>query len=714
MPIHQPLSPLRRQALAVAAAALLVCGFGAMSRLYADDLSPASAGQLAASSQSLAQALQTGWYTVDSLLGPSLGRPGRLHLARSVGVLEQSLGASVLAAEAWKAAVAHATQLHDLPRLIEALDHSVALALARGDYDSASALAANLLNEARHLRSTAAQAAAEGYLGVIARRRGKLEEARQHQETALELRRRLGDKAGEAQVLMNLGTVHRDLGDFARALEFQIDALELRRSLGSQEKLDLSYRNIALLYREIEDTEQARLNFEAALASSRKNHDPQSLAGALGSYASFSNDIGEAEAALTMARQARAIDASIGNRPYVGLENVEIGRALIRLGRDEEAATVLNEALATGRELRHREILGGALLYLGRIALRAGNEALATQHLDEAIRVLTEAGLKSALIEAFGAREEIALASGQLAAAIDFSHRRAALREELLGTRSGRQLAALKSRYERADADHRIRLLSLSNELQNLRLNQQALLRNIGLGAVAVLSVLLALLFRRYRTTRKLNHQLQLKNAEISAHEATLESANAKLSTHAAELYQAAITDPLTGAYNRGHLLRQLDDNLRHALAAQQDLSLLLIDFDHFKTVNDEHGHLFGDRVLASGIQIVRQWLEPGDLIGRYGGEEFVVVMPGRDAQSGLAVAERLRDKVASGLDTLAQGKRPLTISIGLASLGSSGARTLEDLLGAADIAVYRAKAQGRNRVVRYAPDTGLTAIATP
>jgi diguanylate cyclase (GGDEF)-like protein len=88
--------------------------------------------------------------------------------------------------------------------------------------------------------------------------------------------------------------------------------------------------------------------------------------------------------------------------------------------------------------------------------------------------------------------------------------------------------------------------------------------------------------------------------------------------------------------------------------------------------------------------------------------------MPGRDVQSGLAVAERLRDKVAGGLDALAQGKRSLTISIGLASLGSSGARTLEDLLGAADIAVYRAKAQGRNRVVRYAPETGVAAIATP
>ncbi|MCQ4164957.1 diguanylate cyclase [Tahibacter harae] len=703
MPTGLSFPLLRRRALTVMATALLVCGFGSTGRLYADDLSPAMAGQLAASAQAIAVRLGSVWHSTDQLAGPLLGPLGRMHLARQVGLLEQSLGASRQAGEAWKAVAAHARRLNDTPHLIEALDRSVALALARGDYDDASALASELLERARRLGLMRAHAAAEGYLGVVARRRGNLEQARQHQETALALRRSQGDRAGEAQVLMNLGTVHRDLGDFARALELQIAALELRRTLGSREKLDLSYRNIALLYREIEDTEQAKANFEAALASSEANLDPQSMAGALGSYASFSNDIGDAAAALTMAEQARAIDASIGNRPYVGLENVEIGRALIRLGRDEEARAVLEQALATGRELKHREITGGALLYLGRIALRAGDEPLATRHLDEAIQLLAEAGLKSPLSEAFAAREEIALASGQLAAAVDFAHRRAALREELLGTRAGRQLAALKSRYERADAEQRIRLLSLTNELQSLRLNQQALLRNFGVGAAAVLGVLLLLLLRRYRASHRLNRELQSKNAEISAHEARLEAANAKLSTYAAELYQAAITDPLTGAYNRGHLLRQMEENLRHAQSAGQDLSVLLIDFDHFKAINDEHGHQFGDRVLAGGIQIVRQWLEPGDLVGRYGGEEFVVLMPGRDAAAAAPIAERLRDKVAQGLTALAQSRRALTISIGLASLRASGAATLEDLLGAADVAVYRAKAQGRNRVVPYA-----------
>lgn len=703
MRIGQPAQPWRKRAFIVAATAVFVSGVGAMDRLYADDLTPVMAGRIAASSQQVADVVLAAWRGGDRLIGPVLGHYPRMQLARYVGVLEQALGAGGPAAEAWHAVAVEAKALANLPRLIEALDSSVALALARGDYDGASTLATELLQQARRNGLVRDQAAAEGYLGIIARRRGKLDDARAHQETALALRRSQNDRVGEAQVLMNLGTVHRDLGDFARALELQIAALELRRSIGSSEKLDLSYRNIALLYREIEDTEQARLNFEAALDSSRRNLDPQSLAGALGSYASFSNDIGDAAAALAMAQQARAIDASIGNRPYVGLENIEIGRALIRLDRDGEARSVLEEALGIGRDLAHREITGNALLHLGRIALRAGDEARATEQLDEAIRILGEAGLKSALSEAYAAREDIAVASGQLAAAIGFAHLHAALREELLGTRAGRQLATLKSRYERAEAEQRIRLLSLNNEVQKLRLNQQALLRNIGAGVAAVLGVLLLLLLRRYHTTRRLNRALQQKNAEISAHEARLEAANAKLSTHAAELYQAAITDPLTGAYNRGHVLRQLDEHLRHALGAGQELSVLLIDFDHFKSINDEHGHQFGDRVLASGIQVVRQWLEPGDLVGRYGGEEFVVVMPGRSVDAAAAIAERLRDKVAQSLANLSGTRRSPTISIGLASLRDCGAATLEELLGAADIAVYRAKALGRNRVVPYA-----------
>src|SRR3569623_1224778 len=392
------------------------------------------------------------------------------------------------------------------------------------------------------------QATAEGYLGALARRRGQLDAARQHQENALALRRALDDDAGTAQALSNLGTVYCDQCDFARALELQLQALDMRRKLGHSERIDLSYRNIALLYREIEDAEQARANFSQALAAAGERDDPAALATVLGSFASFSNDTGEPNAALRMARQAQAIDQSLGNKPYVALEYIEIGRALLTLGQSDEAAASLHEALKIGRELQHSELTGSALLYHG-------------------------------------------------------------------------QQATLRARYERAEADQRIRLLGLDGEVQSLRLRQQTLLRNIGFVAVVLLTLLAIILGHRYRLTRRLNQELSHKNAEISAHEIALQAINTKLSEQASELYHAAITDPLTSAFNRGHLLRQLDERLRRCKAEKRPLAILLIDFDHFKQINDQHGHLFGDRVLANGVQVMCQWLDPVMLLGRYGGE---------------------------------------------------------------------------------------------
>ena len=167
MPIGQPAQPWRKRAFIVAATAVFVSGVGAMDRLYADDLSPVMAGQIAASSQRVADVVRDGWRGADSLAGPLFGRYPRLQFARYAGVLEQALGAGGPAGEAWLAVVGHAKALGNLPRLIEALDRSVALALARGDYDSASTLAAELLLHARRNGLVREQAAVRADLARI-------------------------------------------------------------------------------------------------------------------------------------------------------------------------------------------------------------------------------------------------------------------------------------------------------------------------------------------------------------------------------------------------------------------------------------------------------------------------------------------------------------------------------------------------------------------
>jgi two-component system cell cycle response regulator len=164
---------------------------------------------------------------------------------------------------------------------------------------------------------------------------------------------------------------------------------------------------------------------------------------------------------------------------------------------------------------------------------------------------------------------------------------------------------------------------------------------------------------------------------------------------------ELAVLDPLTGLHNRRYLLSQLRPLMVRAARGGEELSLLLIDVDHFKLINDSFGHDVGDEALREIAQRIGASFRPLDITCRFGGEEFLVVMPNTRRGDAYAIAERLRRQIAltpvrvrDGLDAL-----NLTLSIGVAStLG--GDDSAEALIRRADEAVYKAKAEGRNRVI--------------
>jgi len=167
---------------------------------------------------------------------------------------------------------------------------------------------------------------------------------------------------------------------------------------------------------------------------------------------------------------------------------------------------------------------------------------------------------------------------------------------------------------------------------------------------------------------------------------------------------EMAITDQLTGLHNRRYMARHLDNLITGAQKAGKPLAFLIMDIDHFKSVNDTHGHDIGDEVLREFANRISANVRGIDLACRYGGEEFVVVMPDTDVDFAYAIAERLRKSVETTpfVISRAPGKLNVTISIGIASLEGDD-DTSEQLLHRADQALYRAKRGGRNRVVAAA-----------
>lgn len=165
------------------------------------------------------------------------------------------------------------------------------------------------------------------------------------------------------------------------------------------------------------------------------------------------------------------------------------------------------------------------------------------------------------------------------------------------------------------------------------------------------------------------------------------------------EFQRHAALDALTGLNNRRWLDEMVPRQLRRSRFQKQPLSLVMLDVDHFKRFNDEHGHQAGDFVLFAVAQVLRSRLRPTDLVGRYGGEEFTILLPGTDRAGALVAAERVRRALAETELELPDGRKlpQVTVSLGVAE-ATADIETPE-LFERADRALYRAKAAGRNRV---------------
>lgn len=210
--------------------------------------------------------------------------------------------------------------------------------------------------------------------------------------------------------------------------------------------------------------------------------------------------------------------------------------------------------------------------------------------------------------------------------------------------------------------------------------------------------------YRSASTAVQLRRELRESQRSLSARLEEIERLQA-------ELREQALRDPLTGLHNRRHLDARLPELLAQANQGAAPLSLLMLDLDHFKQVNDVHGHQAGDEVLRHAARLISRHTRSVDLVCRYGGEEFLVVLPDVAPDQAAQQAEVLRAALESTPARFGDVVLPLTASFGVAGLNDEASHP-DRLIDIADKALYEAKAQGRNRVVRAAQGRGAREAA--
>jgi diguanylate cyclase (GGDEF)-like protein len=548
---------------------------------------------------------------------------------------------------------------------------AAAASLVRSNVQALTGDAANaeaLATEARRLARDAPDAYlpfwAEMSVGVAARTRGRLEVSLESLQRALALGREAGNPIRTSSALYQLSVVYLALKQADRALAAALDAHAEARAAGSAFGMA-----------------NARMAESAALELLEQ---PERELAAL-------------EDALAIAHAARS--RNIESKALINLADIHLRRASFNtaLALSLRSLALAREADDVGMVATSQANIGFALLGLGRV--REGRP-----YADQALAYYEASGATAETATLLAEYGQYLERAGQYKAAADVYRRERRFNDEIARAAYEKTLRDMQQKYEAERRFREIGLLSRENDLKATELAHRELHQRVWWLVAFILATSFVVVAALYRKLRVTNRLLAGRNLELK-----IQSGR----------------DPLTALYNRRHFQDFITaegpptERRRGASEETPTQALLLIDIDHFKDINDRHGHAAGDAVLVTVAQRLRETLRETDMIVRWGGEEFLVFVPATRLEELDEIASRIMHTVCAEPIACRDKSLRVTVSIGYAPMPlppDGVALSWERAIGLVDMALYMAKVHGRNRAygilgLRRADDASLAAV---
>jgi diguanylate cyclase (GGDEF)-like protein len=540
------------------------------------------------------------------------------------------------------------------------IDPQAALPLA-DDGEAASRAANDMAGVARFL----------GCRGYALEQLGKRHEAALVHEGAVSAAERASDKASLADALAMRGESRHYHGRYDEAIADLNRAYALNLDLGRKQGQQYALNAIANVYSDgnVAEFDKAIAYYRQLLKDNEAAGVRSEVATMLFNIASANVQKGRLDEALPDFRRAMAIDLELGNPKGVAESERSIGAVLAKQGRADEALPLMDSALARFAAAGDDESAARVRISRARAqyALGRGREALADLAVAE--QHFLARHNPRLLAQVYEAQATIHAGAGEWRRAYEALSAYRKAQEALEARAREEQGSRLRVQFDTAKKEQENRELLIENAHRGEALLNAERVRSLqrltillGSALVVLLAAMAVLQIRRGRHLRRL-----------------------------------AMTDELTGLPNRRSILERLEREVA-ALRDGRALAVIAFDVDHFKRINDVHGHHGGDRVLESITDVIALHLPPAAKVGRMGGEEFLIVLPACGAGAASALAEDLRARVAGARFDGFDADERVTISLGV-SEGVPG-DDIEALLRRADAALYRAKGEGRDRVV--------------
>jgi diguanylate cyclase (GGDEF)-like protein len=602
------------------------------------------------------------------------------------------LGEREQAAEAFEQATEYLLQQADPDPAMAVMSELSRLRFGQGRYEAAKAVERRILSLATEHSLKDRRAHALSNLGVLNKRTGELDAALDFYQQALAIRREIGDRLGESQTLNNIGIMYKNWGDFFLALQCQLEALEIKREVGESGDVAQTLGNMALIYRELDDHEHALLYQTEAMAlladSKRPGHVIHAQANLAHTYIMLDR-LDEAEPHLQ-----QAIDGARTNQLVPHLANSLLSRARLEMKRENvnAAQATLGEIRPLMEKMNDPRFTTDLLLLSTEVERQAGNLEIAISHLEQARSLASELSNQSQLRRVLALLATVNSEMGRDDLAFESLRQSVAIEEQLKSGVSARRLADQHAEMLKQQSDAGMALLSRDNQIAALQLSRQQQKVTALFAVLALTLVVVGLQFSRHRFQKRAREVLEQRNIRI-------QEQNAELEEKADALFSAATTDSLTGLFNRQHAIEQANSLLAACIEQDCDLAVLMLDMDHFKAVNDSHSHMAGDAVLRFASDAMRSFFGDEAILGRFGGEEFIIVLFDNPLALTRQKAEDLRAHFESEKMQYGDELLGVTVSIGICDRRSSGSDDLQRLIHDADQALYLAKREGRNQV---------------
>ncbi|WP_162176572.1 diguanylate cyclase [Deinococcus frigens] len=499
-------------------------------------------------------------------------------------------------------------------------------------------------------------------LGIAQHEQGRPVEALKTFVQVRQLSVTLGHVQGEIDALNGMGAAYSTMGNHSDALEYHLRVLRLGRHHGLPRMERIALNNLSADYLEMQRYDDA---LEAAMACLNVQMDeeiPLLDASAHGNAGQAYSGLQQFSRARDMFEQVIVLMERSGYQAGIARCTLDLGRVAQQQGALDEAQRLFERSLEIQRETGEGHGQAESLRCLGELLGESGQVEDALSALHSARTLAEEGRLRNELCKVDLALSQLYRQAGRFPEALTHLEWHLQLKGELFS----------------ADSDRRLQSLKVQSDLDQAERERQA--------------------------AQRLNAELSELNARLEETNRDLRAAQAQTAELMARLEQHANEDALTGLPNR----RAFDAALTGVSPSQQ-VSVVLCDIDHFKMVNDRFSHLIGDEALRHVAALLRGRLRRGDLLARYGGEEFVLLLTGASESATRDVCEDLRRAIENHDWPSVRPGLSLTVSLGAAVARLSPTLSVQDVIQAADDALYAAKHAGRNRVdVRLAAPSAV------